>query len=65
MILNSLPVSLIYSLYHMEKEGVKVERENLTEYGNRLKVQIDELEQEIYKDTGKEFNINSPAVLVN
>ncbi|MBS1485114.1 MAG: DNA polymerase I, partial [Clostridium sp.] len=60
---KDIEMPLIYSLYHMEKEGVKVERENLTEYGNRLKVQIDELEQEIYKDTGKEFNINSPKQL--
>ena len=54
---------LIYSLYHMEKEGVKVERAELEEYGNRLKVRIVDLEQEIYRDTGKEFNINSPKQL--
>ena len=40
-----------------------MEREELKEYGSRLKVQIDVLEQEIYRDTGKEFNINSPKQL--
>ena len=42
---------------------MKVERAELEEYGNRLKVRIVDLEQEIYRDTGKEFNINSPKQL--
>lgn len=60
---REIEMPLIYSLYHMEKEGVKVERAELEEYGNRLKVRIVDLEQEIYRDTGKEFNINSPKQL--
>ena len=58
-----IEMPLIYSLSSMEQAGVKVEREELKEYGSRLKVQIDVLEQEIYRDTGKEFNINSPKQL--
>lgn len=60
---REIEMPLIYSLYHMEKEGVKAEQAKLQEYGNRLKVRIVELEQEIYRDTGREFNINSPKQL--
>lgn len=58
-----IEMPVIYSLYHMEEEGICVRREELKAYGERLKVQIDELEQEIYHDTGTEFNINSPKQL--
>lgn len=60
---KEIEMPLIYSLYHMEQEGVKVEQAELKEYGDRLKVGITRLEQEIYQDTGKEFNINSPKQL--
>lgn len=58
-----IEMPLIYSLYHMEREGVRAERDKLREYGSRLMVQIEELEKEICQDTGKEFNINSPKQL--
>ncbi len=54
---------LIYSLFRMEREGVRVERAALKEYGDRLKVGIAQLEKEIYQETGREFNINSPKQL--
>ena len=60
---REIEMPLIYSLYHMEKEGVKVEREELAAYGARLKEGIARLEKEIYADTGREFNINSPKQL--
>lgn len=60
---TKIELPLIYSLFHMEREGVKVEREALKEYGDRLKVGIARLEAEIYSDTGREFNINSPKQL--
>lgn len=59
----SIEMPVIYSLYHMEEEGICVRREELKDYGEKLKVRIDELEQEIYRDTGTEFNINSPKQL--
>ena len=58
-----IEMPVIYSLYHMEEEGITVRREELKAYGERLKVQIDKLEQEIYAETGCEFNINSPKQL--
>ena len=54
---------LIYSLHRMETAGVRVERQELKDYGDRLKLQIDKLEQEIYQATGETFNINSPKQL--
>lgn len=58
-----IEMPVIYSLYHMEEEGITVRREELQAYGDRLKVQIDRLEKEIYAETGCEFNINSPKQL--
>ena len=60
---REIEMPLIYSLFHMEQAGVKVERAALKEYGNRLKVQIDQVEAEIFQETGKRFNINSPKQL--
>ena len=58
-----IEMPLIYSLSHMEKEGIQVEREALRAYGDTLKVQIEKLEAEIYELSGKTFNINSPKQL--
>lgn len=59
----NIEMPLIYSLYHMESAGVKVEKEALKEYGDKLKVKITKLEQEIYELAGEQFNINSPKQL--
>ncbi|MDO5416036.1 MAG: DNA polymerase I [Lachnospiraceae bacterium] len=58
-----IEMPLIYSLFHMEQTGVKVQREALKEYGDKLKVRIAELEKQIYEDCGETFNINSPKQL--
>ncbi|MFR3071070.1 MAG: DNA polymerase I, partial [Enterocloster sp.] len=60
---QTIEMPLIYSLYRMEREGVRVEREALKEYGSRLETGIARLEAEIYQDTGRTFNINSPKQL--
>ena len=59
----TIEMPLIYSLHHMEQAGVKVEREELREYGEKLKVRIQKEEQDIYRETGETFNINSPKQL--
>jgi DNA polymerase-1 len=59
----TMEMPLIYSLYHMEMYGIRVDRQQLKEYGDRLKVQIDALETEIYELAGTSFNINSPKQL--
>ena len=59
----SMELPLIYALYHMEKEGIAVRKEELKAYGEKLKEKIVVLEKEIWEMTGCEFNINSPKQL--
>ena len=54
---------LVFVLYDMEQEGIRVDGEALKEYGEKLAVSIHELEQKIYEAAGEEFNINSPKQL--
>ena len=63
MLFREVAMPVVYSLFHMEEEGIAVERESLREYGEKLAVRVDELEKEIYGETGKTFNINSPKQL--
>ncbi len=63
MLFREVEMPVVYSLFHMEEEGIAVERESLREYGEKLAVREDELEKEIYGETGKTFNINSPKQL--
>lgn len=56
-----MPLSLV--LYDMEREGVRVRREELKEYGDALVNRIAELEESIHAQAGTEFNINSPKQL--
>lgn len=58
-----MEMPLLFTLYHMEKAGIRVEADALKEYGESLKGRIEELEKEIYAQAGEEFNINSPKQL--
>ncbi len=58
-----IEMPLVYSLFTMEETGIRVERDRLKEYGDRLKIRIKETEQKIYEQTGENFNINSPKQL--
>lgn len=60
---QDIELPLIHSLYRMEKAGIRVRREELEDYGKRLKVRIDQVEQYIYDQVGERFNINSPKQL--
>ncbi len=60
---RDIEMPLVYSLDRMEKEGVRVEAQELEEYGTRLAAQIEVLEKTIYEMTGETFNINSPKQL--
>ncbi|MBQ3104919.1 MAG: DNA polymerase I [Lachnospiraceae bacterium] len=60
---TSIEMPLSYVLYSMEREGVRVNRPELMEYGSRLAVRIGELEASIYEKAGLRFNINSPKQL--
>lgn len=60
---EEIEMPLVFTLYDMEKNGVKVEAEALKLYGDQLGDKIVELEKEIYEDANETFNINSPKQL--
>jgi len=60
---NEIELPLTFVLNEMEKNGVAVRRDELKAFGDRLKVDIDKLEAEIYELCGEKFNINSPKQL--
>ncbi len=59
----NIEMPLIYTLFDMEKWGIKADKEALGEYSNKLAIRLKELEKEIYDLSGEEFNINSPKQL--
>ena len=54
---------LTYVLYDMERLGIRIDPEALAAYSRDLGGRITELEQKIYRETGREFNIGSPKQL--
>ena len=60
---KEIEMPTIFALYDMQARGIRVERQELKEYGEQLVDKIDELEKSIYALAGEEFNINSPKQL--
>lgn len=60
---QDIEMPLVYTLYDMELEGIGIDAEALKEYGENLTGSITQLEQDIYREAGEEFNINSPKQL--
>ncbi|MFI3170888.1 MAG: DNA polymerase I [Eubacteriales bacterium] len=60
---RDIEIPLIYTLFEMEQNGVKVEGDALKIYSQELGEKIVALESEIYESAGEEFNINSPKQL--
>lgn len=60
---TDMEMPLLFTLSDMEKEGIRVNAEELKEYGEKLQVRIAELEKSIWQQAGEEFNINSPKQL--
>ena len=60
---RKVEIPLAFTLADMEEAGIRVEAEDLKEYGERLQVRIRELEEKIYEEAGETFNINSPKQL--
>lgn len=56
-----LPLSFV--LYRMEKRGFKADSDALKSFGDKLDIEIKQLEKLIYDLSGEEFNINSPKQL--
>lgn len=60
---ETIEMPLVYTLSDMEKEGIGVQADQLSAYGQQLLGRIEELEQQIYEGAGEKFNINSPKQL--
>ncbi|MDF2590073.1 MAG: polA [Anaerocolumna sp.] len=60
---DQIEMPLVYTLYDMETRGIRVNRDELSKYGDRLAVSITQLEKDIYEQVGEVFNINSPKQL--
>lgn len=60
---KNIELPCVFSLYDMEKNGIRVDKAALEKYGNNLKARIDELTAEIYALAGMDFNINSTKQL--
>ena len=62
-IYREMELPLIPVLERMERKGIRIDRKLLSEMSNRFGTRLGELETEIYKEAGEEFNINSPSQL--
>lgn len=59
----NIEMPLIFVLYEMEKQGIRVDKQELIDYSKVLADKIKTLEANIYEAAGEEFNINSPKQL--
>ena len=62
---ENIEMPLIEVLADMEITGIKVDKKYLEKVRDELEIKISELEKEIHKLAGVEFNINSPAQLAD
>ncbi len=62
-LLTEMELPLCEVLAEMEYNGFLVDKQALSEFGESLVGQIENLKSEIWAETGEEFNINSPKQL--
>ena len=60
---RDIEMPLVFTLFDMEQNGIRVEADALKQYGDQLAGKIAELEKEIYEEASETFNINSPKQL--
>jgi DNA polymerase-1 len=60
---DTIDKPLVPVLLRMEQAGVRIDPAVLNEMSSRLAVEIDNLAEKIYADSGHRFNINSPKQL--
>ncbi len=59
-IFDDIEMPLVEVLANMELSGIKLDAKFLNRLSGEAEIDINQLEREIYKLTGQEFNINSP-----
>ncbi|MDP4179409.1 MAG: DNA polymerase I, partial [Bacillota bacterium] len=62
-LLYGMEQPLIEALAYMENEGFKVNKDMLSELGDKFSKEIDSVQKEIYDMAGEEFNVSSPKQL--
>ena len=62
-LLNDVENPLVPVLADIEREGVKIDSGAMNEYSAELQGYVQELETQIYREAGQEFNIGSPKQL--
>lgn len=62
-VLREIEIPLSYVLVSMEREGIELDKEALSDFGSKLTAEAEALEQEIYVCAGEPFNISSPKQL--
>ena len=60
---NNIEMPLVKILGQMQYNGMHVEKEELKEFGDQLKLDLEKLTNEIYTLCGEKFNINSTQQL--
>ena len=60
---KNIEMPLVEVLSEMQYEGIQIDKDELEEFGTRLKENIAKLTSEIYELAGNEFNINSTKQL--
>lgn len=54
---------LVYVLADMEKEGVRIDMDQLNTYSKELEIEVNRLEKSVYEKAGVKFNLASPKQL--
>ncbi len=62
-IFYNVEIPLIKVMASMEKQGFKVDKKELEDFGKALSEKIEKLTSEIYSMAGESFNLNSPVQL--
>ncbi|MFW6456750.1 MAG: DNA polymerase I [Planctomycetota bacterium] len=62
-IFERMELPLISILAEMEWRGIKIDQEHLRRVSREFAAELDELEQKIFDEAGREFNVNSPQQL--
>jgi DNA polymerase-1 len=62
-LMNTIDLPLVPVLLDMEMAGVKIDAAFLGEMSQRFEARLAEIEHEVYRLAGYEFNLNSPAQL--
>jgi DNA polymerase-1 len=60
---DTIDLPLVSVLLRMEQAGVRIDPTVLNDMSNRLTIEIDNLAERIYTESGHRFNINSPKQL--